>query len=108
MCSLLTNPDKGPLEKAVKQAPCLIFIDEIDMLITGRGTAANTVQTKFSMQMLTSMNYLSWKQTELTLVVVIMAANKQDSFDPTLTPRTFVKTIEINILNYDPRENYLP
>ena len=108
MSSSLTNRDQRPFEKAVKWALCFIFIDEIDILITGRSTTAKTLQTELLMQMLTRMDYLSWKQTELTPVVITMAANKQDRFDPALIPGTLVRKIQINIPNYDRRENYLP
>ncbi|KWU45753.1 AAA-domain-containing protein [Rhodotorula sp. JG-1b] len=71
-------------EEAAKQAPCILFIDEIDAITPKRETAQREMERRIVAQLLTCMDDLAWDKTENKPVVVIAATNRPDSLDPAL------------------------
>ncbi len=78
----------GESEKAVREvfrkarqaAPCIIFFDEIDALVSSRGTGGGAVAERVLSQLLTEMDGIE----ELRRVVVLGATNRLDLIDPAL------------------------
>ncbi|GAB7361154.1 hypothetical protein MBLNU230_g1188t1 [Neophaeotheca triangularis] len=69
-------------EEAKKNAPCLIFIDEIDAIAQKRDTAQSQMERRIVAQLLVSMDELESDPTKP--VIVIAATNRPDSLDPAL------------------------
>lgn len=69
-------------EEAKKNAPCLIFIDEIDAIAQKRDTAQSQMERRIVAQLLVSMDELENDPTKP--VIVIAATNRPDSLDPAL------------------------
>jgi len=78
----------GESEKAVREvfrkarqaAPCIVFFDEIDALVSSRGAGEGTVAERVLSQLLTEMDGIE----ELRRVVVLGATNRLDLIDPAL------------------------
>ncbi|TEB15405.1 ATP-dependent zinc metalloprotease FtsH [Pelotomaculum sp. FP] len=78
----------GESEKAVREvfrkarqaAPCIIFFDEIDALVSSRGMGGGAVAERVLSQLLTEMDGIE----ELRRVVVLGATNRLDLIDPAL------------------------
>ncbi|GAA5979177.1 hypothetical protein JCM10908_002829 [Rhodotorula pacifica] len=71
-------------EEAAKQAPCILFIDEIDAITPKRETAQREMERRIVAQLLTCMDDLAWDKNDNKPVVVIAATNRPDSLDPAL------------------------
>ncbi|KAJ3059851.1 hypothetical protein HDU98_004118, partial [Podochytrium sp. JEL0797] len=71
-------------EEAVKMAPCILFIDEIDAITPKRETAQREMERRIVAQLLTCMDDLSLDKTDGKPVLVIGATNRPDSLDPAL------------------------
>ncbi|GAA5883500.1 hypothetical protein JCM3774_000585 [Rhodotorula dairenensis] len=71
-------------EEAARQAPCILFIDEIDAITPKRETAQREMERRIVAQLLTCMDDLAWDKTDNKPVVVIAATNRPDSLDPAL------------------------
>ncbi|CAH7690694.1 adenosinetriphosphatase [Phakopsora pachyrhizi] len=71
-------------DQATKQAPCLLFIDEIDAITPKRETAQREMERRIVAQLLTCLDDLSLEKTEGKPVIVIGATNRPDSLDPAL------------------------
>ena len=88
-------------------APCLIFVDEIDALGTARasaGTRGTEEHEQTLNQLLTEMDGF----TPDTGVVFIGATNRADLLDPALLrPGRFDRKIEVNKPNVDARQKIL-
>lgn len=67
--------------KARKQAPCIVFIDEIDTIGSKRGERDNGEDRKTINALLTEMD--GFKETEN--IIVIAATNRLEDLDPALT-----------------------
>ena len=67
-------------EKAVKSAPCLIFIDEIDALVPNRSNVEGEVEKRLVAQLLGLMDGFA----ETKGVIVLAATNRPDAIDPAL------------------------
>ena len=81
-------------QEASKQAPSIIFLDEIDSIAPKRENAAGDVERRVVAQLLTLMDGLKQREN----VVVIAATNLPNSIDPALRrPGRFDREIEINI-----------
>ncbi|EGG00041.1 AAA ATPase [Melampsora larici-populina 98AG31] len=71
-------------DQATKQAPCLLFIDEIDAITPKRETAQREMERRIVAQLLTCLDDLSLEKTDGKPVIVIGATNRPDSLDPAL------------------------
>ncbi|GAA6061759.1 hypothetical protein JCM10212_000739 [Sporobolomyces blumeae] len=71
-------------EEAAKNAPCILFIDEIDAITPKRETAQREMERRIVAQLLTCMDDLAWDKTDNKPVMVISATNRPDSLDPAL------------------------
>eukprot|EP00727_Mastigamoeba_balamuthi_P009060 m51a1_g4777 putative ribosome biogenesis atpase rix7 (835) ;mRNA; f:30850-34543 len=71
--------------EALKYAPCLIFIDEIDAITPKRDTAQREMERRIVAQLLTCLDKLgSADETKGAPVIVIGATNRPDALDPAL------------------------
>jgi ribosome biogenesis ATPase len=70
--------------EAVKLAPSLIFIDEIDAITQKRETASREMEKRIVAQLLTCLDDCSFDKTDGKMVLVIGATNRPDSLDPAL------------------------
>ncbi|KAH8118087.1 ribosome biogenesis ATPase RIX7 [Phellopilus nigrolimitatus] len=71
-------------DEAKKNAPCLLFIDEIDAITPKRESAQREMERRIVAQFLTCMDDMSWDKTENKPVIVIGATNRPDSLDAAL------------------------
>uniref|UniRef100_A0ABM5FNF9 Nuclear valosin-containing protein-like isoform X1 n=1 Tax=Pogona vitticeps TaxID=103695 RepID=A0ABM5FNF9_9SAUR len=70
-------------DQAVANAPCLLFIDEIDAITPKREIASKDMERRIVAQLLTCMDDLNNLATD-SKVLVIGATNRPDSLDPAL------------------------
>ncbi|KAF1838040.1 AAA-domain-containing protein [Decorospora gaudefroyi] len=71
-------------EKAKEVAPCLIFIDEIDVIAPKRDSAQSQMEKRIVAQLLISMDSLAMANDDSKPVIVLAATNRPDSLDPAL------------------------
>lgn len=73
-------------EEARKLAPCLIFIDEIDVIAPKRESSQSQMEKRVVAQLLISMDGLALdsKESNGKPVIVIAATNRPDTIDPAL------------------------
>ncbi len=91
-------------EKAEKNAPSIIFIDEIDSIAPKREEVTGEVERRVVAQLLASMDGLKSRGK----VIVIGATNRQNSLDPALRrPGRFDREIEIGVPDKAGREKIL-
>lgn len=91
-------------EEGQKNAPSIIFIDEIDAIAPKREEASGEVERRLVSQLLTIMDGLKSRGE----VVVIAATNRQDSIDPALRrPGRFDREIEFGVPDREGREAIL-
>lgn len=91
-------------EDAEKNAPSIIFIDEIDAIAPKREDASGEVERRVVSQLLTMMDGLQARGK----VVVIAATNRQNSIDPALRrPGRFDREIEVGVPDKDGRLSIL-
>ncbi|MBT6402273.1 CDC48 family AAA ATPase [Candidatus Woesearchaeota archaeon] len=87
-------------EEAEKNAPSIIFIDEIDAIAPKREETYGEVERRMVSQLLTVMDGLKSRGK----VIVIGATNRQNSLDPALRrPGRFDREINIGVPNKDGR-----
>ncbi|XP_058131256.1 nuclear valosin-containing protein-like isoform X3 [Dasypus novemcinctus] len=70
-------------EQAVSNAPCILFIDEIDAITPKREVASKDMERRIVAQLLTCMDDLN-NLAAAARVLVIGATNRPDSLDPAL------------------------
>ncbi|XP_066237029.1 nuclear valosin-containing protein-like isoform X2 [Saccopteryx leptura] len=70
-------------EQAVSNAPCILFIDEIDAITPKREVASKDMERRIVAQLLTCMDDLN-NMAATARVLVIGATNRPDSLDPAL------------------------
>ena len=81
-------------EKATKEAPSIIFIDEIDSIAPKRDDVKGEVERRVVAQLLTLMDGMKGREN----VIVIGATNRPDAIDPALRrPGRFDREIEIGV-----------
>lgn len=81
-------------EQAEKNAPSIIFIDEMDSIAPKREETSGEVERRVVAQLLSSMDGLKGRGK----VIVIGATNRQNSIDPALRrPGRFDREIEIGV-----------
>lgn len=71
-------------ERAKEVAPCLIFIDEIDVIAPKRDSAQSQMEKRIVAQLLISMDSLAMESNDGKPVIVLAASNRPDSLDPAL------------------------
>lgn len=71
-------------DKAKEVAPCLIFIDEIDVIAPKRDSAQSQMEKRIVAQLLISMDSLAMEGNDGKPVIVLAATNRPDSLDPAL------------------------
>lgn len=80
-------------EKAQKQSPAIIFIDEIDSIAPKRGEGTDQTEKRIVAQLLTLMDGLKSRGQ----IVVMAATNRPDDIDPALRrPGRFDRELKIN------------
>ncbi len=87
---------------AAKEAPCVLFIDEIDLLKLQRADGDTTLLSTF----LSSLSGVLSAKTN-SQVIVIAATNKPENLDAALTrPGRLGKTIHFEMPTYKERKNF--
>lgn len=87
-------------EKARKQAPCIIFIDELDAVGMGRIDSSNEESVRTVNSLLSELDGFEDREG----VVVIGATNRLDMLDSALIrPGRFDKHISVNLPQYEER-----
>ncbi|CBX91506.1 similar to AAA family ATPase/60S ribosome export protein Rix7 [Plenodomus lingam JN3] len=71
-------------ERAKEVAPCIIFIDEIDVIALKRDSAQSQMEKRIVAQLLISMDSLAMESNDGKPVIVLAATNRPDSLDPAL------------------------
>ncbi|MBK1989400.1 AAA family ATPase [Sphaerospermopsis aphanizomenoides BCCUSP55] len=95
---------RGIFEKAAKNAPCIIFIDEIDSLAPDRSAVEGEVEKRLVAQLLSLMDGFSHSQG----VIVLAATNRPDHLDPALRrPGRFDREILFRIPDINGRKEIL-
>jgi len=91
-------------EEASKNAPSIVFIDEIDSIAPKRENVTGEVERRVVAQLLTLMDGMA----ERGQVIVIGATNRQDAMDPALRrPGRFDREIEVGVPTYLGRKEIL-
>ncbi|MGV0026623.1 AAA family ATPase [Phormidesmis priestleyi] len=81
-------------DKAVKSAPCLVFIDEIDSLAPDRAKVEGEVEKRVVAQLLSLMDGFAQTQG----VIVLAATNRPDHLDPALRrPGRFDREVQFRV-----------
>ncbi|KAL9092306.1 MAG: hypothetical protein Q9165_004480 [Trypethelium subeluteriae] len=92
-------------EEAVRQAPCVLFIDEIDSIANKRSESQSQMEKRIVAQLLISMDSLGNNDKP---VIVLASTNRPDSLDPALRRAgRFDKEINIGVPNEAMREKIL-
>ncbi|CAO3611486.1 unnamed protein product [Cunninghamella echinulata] len=95
-------------EDAKSNAPCLLFIDEIDAITPKRETAQREMERRIVAQLLTCMDDLSWEKTNNKPVMIIGATNRPDSLDAALRRAgRFDREISMGVPDEKAREKIL-
>ena len=91
-------------EEAEKNAPAIIYIDEIDAITPKREEVTGDVEKRLVAQLLTLMDGLKSRGQ----VIVIASTNRPESLDPALRrPGRFDREIEIGLPNREGRKEIL-
>ncbi|MCC5617690.1 AAA family ATPase [Nostoc sp. CHAB 5836] len=95
---------RGIFEKAAKNAPCIIFIDEIDSLAPDRNSVEGEVEKRVVAQLLGLMDGFS----QSLGVIVLAATNRPDHLDPALRrPGRFDREVQFRIPDAKGRRDIL-
>lgn len=95
---------RGIFEKAVRSAPCLIFIDEIDSLAPDRSKVEGEVEKRVVGQLLGLMDGFAPRSG----VIVLAATNRPNHLDPALRrPGRFDREIQFRVPDGRGREEIL-
>ncbi|QAA76780.1 MAG: AAA family ATPase Cdc48 [Candidatus Bipolaricaulis sibiricus] len=91
-------------EQAEKNAPAIIFIDELDSIAPRRAEVTGEVERRVVAQLLTLMDGLKQRRN----VIVIAATNRVEAIDPALRrPGRFDREIEVRVPDRDGRKEIL-
>ena len=94
-------------EQARKEAPCIIFIDEIDAIGSERNSSENTIEHNQTLeQLLIEMD--GFESSEADGIVVVAATNRIESLDKALLrPGRFDRQIVVSLPDVKGREEIL-
>ena len=93
-------------DEAKKNAPCLVFIDELDSIAPKRDSSQSQMEKRIVAQLLVSMDELGRDYEKP--VIVLAATNRPDSLDPALRRGgRFDTEINISVPNEGVREQVL-
>ena len=93
-------------DEAKKQAPCLVFMDEIDAIAPKRESSQSQMEKRIVAQLLVSMDDLERDTTKP--VMVLATTNRPDSIDPALRRGgRFDTEINIGVPNEQVRQHIL-
>ncbi|PSN31892.1 Nuclear valosin-containing protein [Blattella germanica] len=93
--------------QATENAPCILFLDEVDAITPNRHTAQREMERRIVAQFLYCLDELSRKESG-NLVVVIGATNRPDSLDPALRRAgRFDREVSLGIPDKEARINIL-
>ncbi|KAK3725086.1 Ribosome biogenesis ATPase rix7 [Vermiconidia calcicola] len=93
-------------DEAKKNAPCIVFIDEIDAIASKRETSNSQMEKRIVTQLLISMDELA--RDTAKPVIVLAATNRPDSIDPALRRGgRFSTEISISVPNERVRQHIL-
>ncbi len=85
---------RGIFEKAAKNAPCIVFIDEIDSIAPDRSKVEGEVQKRLVAQLLSLMDGFAQTQG----VILLAATNRPDHLDPALRrPGRFDREVQFRV-----------
>ncbi len=91
-------------DDAAKNAPAIIFVDEIDSICPKREDVSGEVERRVVAQMLTLMDGMQGRDN----VIVIGATNRRDALDPALRrPGRFDREIEIGVPDREGRKEIM-
>ncbi|RTL36781.1 MAG: ATP-dependent zinc metalloprotease FtsH [Candidatus Melainabacteria bacterium] len=98
-------------EEAKKNAPCIIFVDEIDAVGRHRGTGmggGNDEREQTLNQLLVEMDGFDGKDGEREPIILIAASNRPDVLDPALLrPGRFDRQVEVPFQDLKGRDQML-
>ncbi|ORX78661.1 AAA-domain-containing protein [Anaeromyces robustus] len=95
-------------EEAKEQAPCLLFIDEIDAITPKRETAQREMERRIVAQLLTCLDDLTLEKTNNRPIMIIGATNRPDALDPALRRAgRFDREISMGVPDEEGREKIL-
>lgn len=100
-------------DEATKNAPCILFIDEIDAIITKRELAQREMERRIVSQLGTCMDSLGYASNEILdsgykPVIILAATNRPDALDPVLRRAgRFDHEIKMGIPNEQSRKEIL-
>ncbi|CAD6886446.1 unnamed protein product [Tilletia caries] len=99
---------RDTFEEAIRIAPSILFLDEIDAITPKRETAQREMERRIVAQLLTCLDDLSWEKSGGKPVMVIGATNRPDSLDPALRRAgRFDHEIAMGVPDEDGRERIL-
>jgi transitional endoplasmic reticulum ATPase len=85
---------RGIFEKAAKNAPCIVFIDEIDSIAPDRSKVEGEVEKRLVAQLLSLMDGFAQTQG----VILLAATNRPDHLDPALRrPGRFDREVQFRV-----------
>jgi len=85
---------RGIFEKAAKNAPCIVFIDEIDSMAPDRSKVEGEVEKRLVAQLLSLMDGFAQTQG----VILLAATNRPDHLDPALRrPGRFDREVQFRV-----------
>ena len=75
---------RDAFDEARQAAPCILFIDEIDVIAPKRESSQSQMEKRIVAQLLISMDSLELETEDCKPVIVLAATNRPDSLDPAL------------------------
>jgi len=93
-------------DEAIRLAPCLLFIDEIDAIAGKRDSANKGMESRIVSEIMSGMDRIGQKTVLGKNVVVLAATNRPESLDQSIR-RRFASEIELGMPNELAREQIL-
>ena len=93
-------------DEAIRLAPCLIFIDEIDSIAGKRDSAQKAMENRMVTEINRGMDRIARDTGEGKYVVVLAATNRPDSIEPVIR-RRFAHEVDMGMPDEKAREQIL-